>query len=303
MSRAFLVSLAMVLFGLVVGVARDPRPPRTMTMRAGYRVLEVDLHAHTTFSDGLLSPIDLVTQARRRGLDAFAVTEHNLLFPAKIARAWSRLVGGPPVLLGEEVTTGRYHLLAIGIESRVAARRSVDEVIGEIHAQGGLAFAAHPVARFQAALSPVRASLDGSEVAHPLMYGDRGTGFRWTEMRDWFRDARAAGLHPTAIGSSDYHGFSMLGLCRTLVFAHGDDEASILEALHAGRTVVFDRDGVAYGDETMIAALQAEPYVPRAHAPYDYSPVDGLDRIGRALGFLGVLGVVVLRPRRTAQSS
>jgi hypothetical protein len=272
-------------------------------MRAGYRVLEVDLHAHTTFSDGLLSPIDLVTQARRRGLDAFAVTEHNLLFPAKVARAWSRLVGGPPVLLGEEVTTGRYHLLAIGIESRVPARQPIDDVIADIHAQGGLAFAAHPVGRFQAALVPVRSSLDGSEVAHPLMYGDRGTGFRWTQMRDWYRDTRAEGLHPTAIGSSDYHGFSMLGLCRTLVFAKGDDEAAVLEALHAGRTVVLDRDGVMYGDESMIAALRSEPYVARAPVAYDYSPVDGLDRIGRGLGFLGVLGMLLFRPRRAAAQS
>jgi hypothetical protein len=150
---------------------------------------------------------------------------------------------------------------------------------------------------------PVRASLDGAEVAHPLMYSDRGTGFRWTEMRDWYRDARAQGLTPTAIGASDYHGFSMLGLCRTLVFADGDDESAILAALRAGRTVVVDRDGIMYGDAALIEALREKPLPPGEPAGYDYAPVDRLDRVGRALGFLGILGILLFRPRREAAQS
>jgi len=85
-------------------------PERPATYRGGYRVLEVDLHAHTRFSDGFLSPFDLVLQARRRGLDALAITEHNILFPAQLGRWFSRLTSGPTILVGEEVTTRRFHV-------------------------------------------------------------------------------------------------------------------------------------------------------------------------------------------------
>ncbi len=47
------------------------RPPA----REGGR--RVDLHAHTIFSDGLLTPEDLVARARDRGLAAVAVTDHD----------------------------------------------------------------------------------------------------------------------------------------------------------------------------------------------------------------------------------
>ncbi|NOT33760.1 MAG: PHP domain-containing protein [Candidatus Eisenbacteria bacterium] len=50
-----------------------PRPPR---MTGGRRV---DLHAHTFFSDGLLSPEALVERARERRLAALAVTDHDTL--------------------------------------------------------------------------------------------------------------------------------------------------------------------------------------------------------------------------------
>ena len=40
-------------------------------------VRRADLHTHTTCSDGLLSPTDLVRKARRHGVHALAVTDHD----------------------------------------------------------------------------------------------------------------------------------------------------------------------------------------------------------------------------------
>src|SRR5436190_14306243 len=39
----------------------------------------VDLHLHTTFSDGTYSPSEIVDLARRSGLSAIAVTDHDTL--------------------------------------------------------------------------------------------------------------------------------------------------------------------------------------------------------------------------------
>ena len=46
-----------------------------------------------------------------------------------------------------------------------------------------------------------------------------------------------------AIGSSDFHGFGRLGLCRTFVFARDTSAEAILEAIRARRTVVYGRNG------------------------------------------------------------
>ena len=37
----------------------------------------IDLHAHTTVSDGGDSPTELVEKAERAGLEAIAVTDHD----------------------------------------------------------------------------------------------------------------------------------------------------------------------------------------------------------------------------------
>ena len=37
----------------------------------------VDLHVHSTESDGTLTPEDLVAEAKKAGLAAFALTDHD----------------------------------------------------------------------------------------------------------------------------------------------------------------------------------------------------------------------------------
>src|SRR5512136_683839 len=39
----------------------------------------VDLHLHTTASDGVLSPSELVRYAKARGLQAIAITDHDTI--------------------------------------------------------------------------------------------------------------------------------------------------------------------------------------------------------------------------------
>jgi predicted metal-dependent phosphoesterase TrpH len=73
-----------------------------------------DLHLHTTHSDGTYSPAEVVELARRSGLAALAITDHDTLgaIPAARAAAGSAL----EVIAGVEISTefrGReLHLLA-----------------------------------------------------------------------------------------------------------------------------------------------------------------------------------------------
>jgi hypothetical protein len=297
----FFIAVLLFVVGLIGGTAIDEPMAKRDVKRGEYHLLEADFHAHTRFSDGFLSPFDIVLQARRRGLDVLAVTEHNLVFPGQIARAYSRTIpGGPTVLVGEEVTTNRYHLHGIGLTEKVDASQPVSKVIDDIHAQGGIAIAAHPVKRFWPTFDPVRDKLDGAEVMHPLVFsaqGRSGSGWRWGEMREFYTRAKTDGHDLMAIGSSDYHFFSPLGVCRTLVFAKGTDEAAVMEALRAKRTVVFDLDGTACGHPEMIELLRRDPYVPKTQ-DYDYRGTGWPDKVLRTVGFLGLLGLVLFAANR-----
>lgn len=281
----------MLALGLLAGLLYDPRPARPIVRRGAYRVLQADFHAHTTFSDGSLSPLGVVRQAERRGLDAVALTEHNTVLPAKMARFYASVSGGPIVLVGEEVTTASFHVIALGLEETVSPNQPLAGVLHDIHAQRGLAIAAHPVKRYWPALVPHRAEFDGSEVMHPLAFSSL-RGWRWDDMVAFYDE----GPPMAAIGSSDYHWGPGMGSCRTLVFV-GDD-GDVLEAVRARHTVVVDGAGGLHGHPELVELVRQEPVpVPSPPAP----PLG--DRVGRVLGFLGMVGLVVFQRRRGGASS
>jgi hypothetical protein len=105
-----------------------------------------------------------------------------------------------------------------------------------------------------------------------------------------------------AIGSSDYHWMSVLGLCRTLVFVREPvTESAVVDAIRERRTVTFDREGNPFGDKASIEALRVEPHVPRT-SDYGYRGSSTGDRVLRALGWLGLVGMLVLRARKSTVS-
>ena len=53
----------------------------------------IDLHLHTTASDGLLTPSELVRQARAAGLSIFSITDHDTTAGADAARVPAREAG------------------------------------------------------------------------------------------------------------------------------------------------------------------------------------------------------------------
>jgi predicted metal-dependent phosphoesterase TrpH len=64
----------------------------------------IDLHSHTTESDGTFSPKELVTAAHHLGLDALAVTDHDTFSGYEQARPYADAVG-LNLLCGIEIST------------------------------------------------------------------------------------------------------------------------------------------------------------------------------------------------------
>lgn len=78
----------------------------------------VDLHLHTTHSDGEYSPADVVSLGVRAGLPALAVTDHDTLDGSLLARelAGARIEIVPGVEITAEFQGREFHLLAYFVD-------------------------------------------------------------------------------------------------------------------------------------------------------------------------------------------
>ena len=90
----------------------------------------IDLHVHTTASDGRLSPTEAVQAAAERGLSAVAITDHDVL--SGLAEAWPRRRQGLEVVPGIEMTAQwqgprAVHVLGYFVDpANVALRAALD---------------------------------------------------------------------------------------------------------------------------------------------------------------------------------
>jgi hypothetical protein len=239
---------ALLAVALILGTITDLPLPK----HSG--ALAVDFHVHAfPLSWSALAPWDIVLEARRQGLDAVAIAGHNHIWAGQTGRWFSRLIGGPTVISSEEVHPPRGHIIALGIERTVDWDQSSEAIIDDIHRQGGVAIAAHPVKSswYRWPEAAVR-KLDGSEVEQPITFLQADAA---REMREFHERAGGA-----AIGSSDYHTLGPLGLTRTCVLARDNSTAAILEAVRAGRAEpgkcgVPERPGLAAKCSAVAALL------------------------------------------------
>jgi hypothetical protein len=112
---------------------------------------KADLHMHTIFSDGLMSPEALVEYvATKTDLRVIAVTDHDTMAGALVARGYCEHFpdefGHLEVIIGSEITSADGDILALFIEEDIPPKLSAAETVERIHAQGGVAIAAHPYA-------------------------------------------------------------------------------------------------------------------------------------------------------------
>lgn len=94
----------------------------------------VDLHLHTTYSDGLYTPAEIIDLARRSGLAAVAITDHDTIAGVRAARKAAQ--GQVVVVSGVELTT-RYedqelHLLGYYVNlDHAALNAALDRLRGQ----------------------------------------------------------------------------------------------------------------------------------------------------------------------------
>ena len=116
--------------------------------RNGGELGKADMHLHTLYSDGTASVRQLLDHVEREtDLDVIAVTDHERIDGALRARE-IHAAGNYSfdLVVGEEITSRRGHVLALFINERIPALRPLPETLWRIHEAGGIAIAAHPMA-------------------------------------------------------------------------------------------------------------------------------------------------------------
>ncbi len=79
----------------------------------------VDLHLHTTASDGALSPAEMVRYAKRKGLQAIAITDHDTIDGCEEGVSEGERVGFeviPGIEISAEYSPGSMHILGFFLD-------------------------------------------------------------------------------------------------------------------------------------------------------------------------------------------
>ena len=198
-----------------------------------------DPHCHTTASDGMVEPADLVRDAVAAGLDLIAVCDHDTMTAVGEVAARGE-AAGLAVVRGQEITTrwpGQTHLLGWFLERPVRSRMSIEDTVDAIHDQGALAVIPHPfMLTYFASAQPgmllrllERRSVDGIEVVHP---SPMGPGRR--AALEAFYEAHRERLG-ARLGSSDSH-FGRHDLCQVVTEFDGSTAENFRQAVLARRT-------------------------------------------------------------------
>ena len=133
--------------------------------------IHVDLHMHTDHSPDCATPVDtLLDTAKRVGLGAIAITDHNEVSGALEAR---ERANGIKVIVAEEVKTAdQGEVIGLFIEEKIPRGMTLQETIAEIRRQGGLVYVPHPFDRMHSVpdyehLLDVVEDIDAMEVFNP----------------------------------------------------------------------------------------------------------------------------------------
>ena len=213
-----------------------------------------ELHAHTTWSDGALTPRELCDLYGKRGFDVLAITDHAPRGTTEIHAAnydaylrdvrtealRARELYDLLVIPGLELTyddpdpTRAGHAVAIGLRSYVDVSAGLDAALASARAHGAALVAAHPYSPEQLATATRGTGAFG---ARPELAGavDRYELFNRHTLFSWV----AAAGHAT-VATGDFHRLEHLATWKTLLPCP-KDEPSVIGYLQSKRPTYLVR--------------------------------------------------------------
>ncbi len=191
--------------------------------------LRIDLHVHSRYSvDSTLTLDQIVDRIAFRGLQGFALTDHNTTQGhAELAH----LREGYPgfwFLPGVEISTREGHLLAYGISEAPSPYRPLAETLEWVAARRGIAVLAHPFRWTH--------GVGGRIAARAPVLGIESRNGRNSELANTRSEFLVARRGLAATGGSDAHELSSVGRAFTEFTEPAASVEDLLEQLRARKT-------------------------------------------------------------------
>ena len=212
-------------------------------------LMKVDTHIHSMYSKDSITPLeDIVDYSRNIGLGAIAITDHDEFKAAEKIKSIEH--DGLLVIPGEEVSSSKGHIVALGITDYVEPLLTPAETVDAIHDNAGIAIAAHPYCYYRSGVGDVVQSLDVDAMETKNSRFILGISNYMAK-----RVSVKNGI--PAIGASDAHFVKGIGRCFTEIpDCSSVDE--VLKNIKKGNTV-------AKGERTPLVLIAKEVYRKKGH--------------------------------------
>ena len=235
---------AMTLNGEIIGVEESE-----------YVILKCEFHIHTNASDGDYSPSTVVQIFYDLGYNVIAITDHNTINGVAEAQAKGNELN-MIVISGEEIsqvwvnTTKHKHIVALFTNTAIGTNKTyngtaeVEWYFNEVHKQGGIAYAAHPL-RLDAWTDTEWKQYQNASFIDGWAYlANNWDSWDQTLFNEYNNFTLKTGkIYPS---DHDFHKGTPSDTYYTLIMAHNRTIAGVREALDAKRMVVYD-NGEYYG--------------------------------------------------------
>jgi hypothetical protein len=194
------------------------------------RVLNADFHIHSFFSaDSDISPEDIIKYAKKAGLDAIAVTDHNSIKGGIETQKISKKI---IVFVGSEIKTKEGEVIGLNLKKDVPYGLSLMQTCKLINKQNGFVIVPHPFDKFRNGI--------GNEIEKIVKYIDAVEIFNARTLVDGFNKQSfefAKKYRLPFVAGSDSHFKSEIGSAYTLINCNRNKE-DILKAVKGGRVKI-----------------------------------------------------------------
>ncbi len=241
------------------------------------KISKADLHIHTNYSDGFSSPQKIVDTAIEKGLDFIAITDHNLIKSAQIAKNYALKNKLPiKVIIGEEITATKGEIIGLFLKKAIPPYLTPEQTAKQIKKQGGLIFIPHPhrviigySLSFKTIDGLVKQNLvDGLEVYNFWDYSPQLVQKRKQKNKKW-------NLAPLA--NTDSHHYSTVGHYYTEF--KGETSQDLKNAIEQRKTKVYFNHSTGYYFNRQIHHGILNIFSPKADYPGQTSALKRLKHL------------------------
>lgn len=186
-------------------------------------IIDTHLHERTFSGDSKMNLLEIVSEARRKGLDGICITDHDEIGLINYARQISESQDFP-IFVGVEYLACEGDIVAFGIDSLPAPHLTAQEFADYVAERGGVCIAAHPYRSNSRGLGDML--FTAKNIIGAEAYNGSSTPL---ENRLALETCKKAGLKQ--FGASDAHTTMQVGLYATEIPGRFTTVAGLVEAI------------------------------------------------------------------------